>query len=180
MFLLKGILGLTLAQSAEVRELEDTTPQHLPIRFKIKKEKEKNFKDLENKQWLRDMVIEVRNTGDKPIYLLHLIVDLPDIITGGNMYGFSLHYGRNDLVLFSAPLRPDDVPIKPGETYTFTIPERISRGWERYSRENNTGEPRKVRLIFQRLNFDDGTGFGDSSGTPRPQPRRKTNHFKLR
>src|SRR5437763_1750016 len=37
----------------EERELEDTTPKHVPIKLKIKAEKEKSFKDIGNEHWLR-------------------------------------------------------------------------------------------------------------------------------
>ena len=86
------------AQSTEERELEDTIPKHLPIKVKIKKEKEKAFKDLKNEKWARDLVLEVTNTGDKPIYLLHFVVIMPEIRdeTGLNV-GFALHYGRAEL-----------------------------------------------------------------------------------
>jgi|GEM_PF-3143216 len=168
------VRGISLAQRVEERELEDTTPKHLPIKIKIRKEKEKAFKDLRNERWLRDLEIEVKNTGDKPIYFLNFAVDIPEIITpSGNMYGFSLLYGRSDLVSVKAPLKPEDVPIKPGQTYLFIIPEHIIKGWEGYVRDvdKHRSQPRKVRLVFQHLTFGDGTGFGDSSGSPRP-PRK--------
>jgi hypothetical protein len=54
----------------EERQLEDAIPKHVPIKVKIKAEKEKAFKDLHNEKWLRDLEIEVTNTGTKPIYFL--------------------------------------------------------------------------------------------------------------
>src|SRR5215212_7525461 len=69
----------SLAQSPEERELEDRIPKHLPIKVKIKKEKEEAFKDLKNEKWVRDFELEITNTGDKPIYFLSLLIDLPEI-----------------------------------------------------------------------------------------------------
>src|SRR5215212_7843902 len=77
--LLTGMFALSVAQSTEERELENTVPKHLPIKVKIKKEKEKAFKDLKNEKWLRDFELEVMNTGDKPIYFLSLSISLPEI-----------------------------------------------------------------------------------------------------
>src|SRR5947209_4753818 len=76
-FLINITLTSSTAQSEE-RVLEDTIPKHLPIKVKIKKEKEKAFKDLKNEKWLRDFELEVTNTGDKPIYYLGLLIVLPE------------------------------------------------------------------------------------------------------
>ncbi len=72
-------LAPSFAQSAEEREMEITIPKHLPIKVRMKEEKEKAFKDLKNEKWVRDLELEVTNTGDKPIYLLHFLVILPEI-----------------------------------------------------------------------------------------------------
>ena len=87
--LLKGLSTPSVAQSSEERELEDRIPKHLPIKVKIKKEKEKAFKDLKNEKWIRDFELEVTNTGDKPIYFLDFILSLPEITApDGNEIGF--------------------------------------------------------------------------------------------
>jgi hypothetical protein len=150
------------AQWPEVeRELEDKIPKHLPLKIKVK--------NLKSEQWVRDFAIEVTNTSDKPIYYLHLVIDLPDVTTeNNNLLGFSLRYGRGALTNFDVPLQPDDVPIKPGESYTLKIPEQQRQGWERLvvRRGLLKEEPKKVRFIFQVLNFGDGTGFRFTSGRP--------------
>lgn len=88
-FLISGRLSSSTAQSEE-RVLEDTIPKHLPIKVKLKKEKEKAFKDAKNEKWLRDFELEVTNTGDKPIYFLHLSIELPEITipNGTDKMGF--------------------------------------------------------------------------------------------
>jgi hypothetical protein len=96
--LVKFVLVPSVAQSTEERELEDRIPKHLPIKVKIKKEKVKAFKDLKNEKWARDLVLEVTNTGDKPIYLLHFNVILPEIRDeGGRNISFGLSYGGDKL-----------------------------------------------------------------------------------
>jgi len=60
------------SSSAAVQErvFENKIPAHIPIKIKIKKEKEESFKDLKNEKWLREFELEVTNTGDKPIYFI--------------------------------------------------------------------------------------------------------------
>ena len=81
--------------------------------------------------------------------------------------GWDLHYGRTDLISINAPLRPDDIPLRPGETHVFTIAERFVSAFEEIVRENGLAPPKKVRAIFQFINLGDGTGF---SGTGKPLP----------
>src|SRR4051812_46130380 len=85
--LLTGMFTPSVAQLTEERELEDKIPKHLPIKVKIKKEKEKAFKDLKNEKWMRELEVEVTNIGDKPIYFLYFVVTLDDITApnGTNM-----------------------------------------------------------------------------------------------
>ena len=167
------VASLRRQQPKEERELEDTIPAHVPIKVKIKAEKEEAFKDLNNEHWLRDLEIEVRNTGTKPIYFLDLQVHLPDTRgPDGNTIGWDLLYGRTDLVEITLPLKPEDVPIRPGETHIFTIAERFLKGWERIVREDNVHQPKKVQMLFQFINFGDGTGFWGTTAAPLPHPKR--------
>jgi hypothetical protein len=162
----------SLALPQEERQFEDLTPTHIPIKVKIKAEKEKSFQDLHNEHWLGDLEIEVKNTGNKPIYFLVLVLDLPETKgPDGNLIGWDLHYGRTDLISITAPLKPDDIPIQPGETHVFTIAERFVKGFERIVREDGVVQPKKVRAIFQFINFGDGTGFS-GTGNPLPHPKR--------
>lgn len=145
----------------EERELEDKIPKHLPIKVKVK--------NLNNEKWARDFEIEIENRSDKPIYYLGLTVVLPDVLTENNhKLGFPLQYGRGSLIDYNAPLQTDDVPIKPGESYTFKIPEHLHREWERFvtRRALPKNKPKRVQLVFKSLNLGDGTGFGTTDGVP--------------
>ncbi|HET8669511.1 MAG TPA: hypothetical protein VFM05_02460 [Candidatus Saccharimonadales bacterium] len=57
------------------RVFENKIPTHIPIKIKIKKEKEKSFKDPKNEKWLREFALELTNTGDKLIYFLYITMD---------------------------------------------------------------------------------------------------------
>jgi hypothetical protein len=168
---MKGVITPSIAQSSEERELEDKIPKHLPIKVKIKKEKEKEFKDLKNEKWLRDLELEVTNIGDKPIYFLDFLLVMPGIkASTGNEIAFPLRYGRVELGTIENKAEPDDVPIKPGETYIFKAYDSNVLGWDRYKRNNNKPQPKKIILHFRVLNFGDGTGFWTTSGIPIPEP----------
>jgi hypothetical protein len=177
-FLMNGALGTVAAQSEE-RVLVNAVPKQLPIKVEIKKGKEKAFKDLKNEKWVRELELEVTNTGDKPIYYLDLEL-IPEGVKSDSGYpiGFPLRYGRPELLDFSLPILRDDVPIQPGQTYTFNVPDQDAGGWEIYTSEINLpkDEPKKVRLEFYWLNFGDGTGFGTSAGEPYPWPKNNSSN----
>ena len=112
----------------EKRELEDQVPKHLPIRIKIKAEKEKGFKDLKNEFWARDFVLEVTNTGDKPIYYLSLNLWSDVKADSGQFLVFGLRFGETGDIRVKA--QPGDISIKPGETYDFNIHPGQVQAWE--------------------------------------------------
>ncbi len=58
------------ASSVEEREFKNTVPAHVPIKIKLKTEQ--SFKKKENKNWARELEIEVKNTGSKPIYFIYM------------------------------------------------------------------------------------------------------------
>jgi len=119
----------SLAQNSEEREIEDKIPKHVPIKVKIKSEKEKSFRDLKNAKWVRDFELEVTNTSDKPVYFLELWVVLPEVIAENGMeLGFPPRYGRSDFIKFKTLALPEDIAIQPGEQYVFQIPDNYRRG----------------------------------------------------
>jgi hypothetical protein len=134
-------------------------PAHLPLKIKVK--------NVNSKKWAHDIEVEVTNTGAKPIYFLDFYITLPGI-NGlmGNRVGFWLYYGRTELMDFSTPVLPDDVPLRPGEKYIFKIQESSAKGWDYLREKEGRPEPKVMKLIFQVLNFGDGTGFLDTSGAP--------------
>jgi hypothetical protein len=173
-YLIQGRLSPSVAQSTE-REFEDRVPKHLPIKVKIKKEKEKAVKDLNNEKWVRDFQLEITNTGNKPIYFMSLVIDLPGVTApDGIGMAFSLRYGRSALADIGTKAEPDDVPIKPGETYVFSLPDIQVDGWEQFRKRENKPDAKKLILLFQLLSFGDGTGFTRSDGISLPRPPSET------
>jgi hypothetical protein len=170
-FLMKGLITPSVAQSSEERELDNRIPKHLPIKVKIKKEKEKAFKDLKNEKWVRDFQLEITNTGNKPIYLLSFTLDLPEITApDGRGIAFAVVYGKSRLGDIGNKAEPDDVPIKPGETYVFSFPDSKQIDWDHFRQREKKPDAKKLILYFQILSFGDGTGFVRNDGIPVPRP----------
>jgi hypothetical protein len=163
------ILAPSLAQDGEKREIEDQIPKHLPLKVKLKKEKEEKVKDFRNDAWVLDFELEVTNTSEKPIYFLNMYVLLPEfVVPNGGIKGMPLRYGRIDFVKSATRPLPDDVPIQPGETYIFKILDQDQRAWSVRKAAGLAPNPRKLRLIFSDLSFGDGTGFSGTTGLPYP------------
>ncbi len=149
-----------IAQSVQERQVEENIPKTLPLEVKLKVEKEHKFKDLNNSEWLRDFELEVSNTSGKPIYFLEFWLELPDTKSEENrQLAFSLRYGRGDFIHVTTRPIESDIPIRPGETQTFTIPDDEQQGWREDKIRRRLADPRKVRISFVYLSFGDGSGF---------------------
>lgn len=147
------------------RIFENKTRKEVPIRLKIKKEKEQSFKDVKNEKWVREFELELTNTGDKPIY--YVFVDLiTDVKMSGKPLVFSLQYGRAELGNLVSKARPEDVPIKPNETYTFKLHPGQIPAWEQSVVEGRHPEATKIQVALQGISFGDGTGY--FGNTPYP------------
>jgi len=175
-YLVSGTLSPIRAQARE-RVFVDKLPKHLPIKVKIKKEKEKAVKDLSNEKWPRDLELEITNTGTKPIYFLQMSLIMLDVTLDGTPMSFSIFYGptikKRGPIDFQAS--PEDVPISPGETYVFRIPEFNVESWERFRQRENKPDAKRLVMNFQILSFGDGTGFAGTTGAPMPRaPRTKS------
>jgi hypothetical protein len=155
------------------RQLEDSIPKHVPIKIKIKKEKEAGFKDLKNERWAREFELEVTNTGSKPIYFLYLYVVTDLKAAKGFRIVFPLTYGRSELGDIKTKPEPTDVPIQPGETVSLKIHPGQLDAWDVGRQKENRPFPKHLKVTFQILGFGDGTGyFGtDATAIPNPAPQ---------
>jgi hypothetical protein len=156
------------------RKFENTIPAHVPLKVKLKTEK--TFKDLGNKGWARELELEVKNTGSKPIHYLYVILLMPDVVLeDGVPLSFPVGYGRSWIADENTPLRPDQPPIPPGESVTLRIRENMLRGYEIIREEKKRADPKRVRLELQFLEYGDGTGFEAPQGVPMiPQPKKSS------
>ena len=159
------------------RIFENKIPTHIPIKIKIKKEKEESFKDLKNEKWLREFELEVTNTGDKPIYFLYITMGTDVKPDGGPEIVFPLTYGRAELGDIVTKAASNDLPIKPGETYVLEVGE--ASAWERGVREKRWPESTKFRAELQVLSFGDGTGYFGTELYPPTRPKTAVKNDKF-
>ena len=166
-FLMKPPLSSSSTAQTE-RVFENTIPENAPIRIKIKKDKEKSFKDLKDEKWVTEFELEVKNTGEKPIYFLFLDL-ITDVRDGGDRLVFSLVYGRAELGDIITKAGPDDESIKPGETYVFRIHPGQIQAWEKSVREKTQLDALRIKAKIETVSFGDGTGYF----LDKPYPRDK-------
>jgi len=155
------------------RELVYKIPKHLPIKVKVKKPEK--LKDEKNEGWLGELELEVTNTGTKPIYFLEVVLDMPDVFApNGLNYVYPLKYGRGELISLREPLRPDDVPIRPGEVIILSLRTDEVEGWKHGRAKGELTNPKKVEFFFYFMNFGDGTGFVTEDGKPLPERKERS------
>jgi len=166
------IAGSRLQSSSaapQERAFENNIPDHIPIKIKIKKEKEPSFKDLKNEKWLRELEFEITNTGEKPIYFLYITMCTNVKVDNGLEMVYPIVYGRAELGDIVTKATSNDVPIQPGETQIFTIGE--APYFEKGVRENRWPQSTKLTAKIQVLSFGDGTGYFGTG--PFPPARRQ-------
>lgn len=167
MFALMKTAAPTTAQSSQSKRLlDDRVPSHLPIKVKIKKEKEQEFQDLKNERWMSDFELELKNTGDRPIYALSVAWMLEEVtMPDGSHYGSMFRYGRSEFITNpSERPKPEDIPIQPGETHVFKFSLSSVEGWESFAKENNLPQPKSIQIFFNWVSFGDGTGWEGPNG----------------
>lgn len=168
-------------ESTTRRLFENRVPEHLPIKVKIKREKERRFRDLENQNWVRDLELEVKNVGEKPIYYLFFYVVIPDAKIGDKPQGLSIVYGRTELSDLNNEPTAADVPINPGETKVLMIEDAGLKSWDdQITRRMLPARVRGAKLIIQDLIFGDGTGFKSTGGVPVKRDKKPIGGARLR
>ena len=165
-------LGLVQSASTQAtkRSFESKIPAHVPLKIKIKKEKEEKTLDISNKDWFRDIEIEVTNTSDKPIYFLSLNVELADLAPArpNALRTFFLGYGRGEFYEQNTKPIPGDIPIEPNATHTFVIDEDQRNGFEKWRSQNSGRDAFKLQMSINHLSYGDGTGFTTLGALPFP------------
>jgi hypothetical protein len=117
-----GFAASTAQSDEEERKFENRMPAHVPLKVKLKNEQ--RFKNPKNKEWAKELEIEVKNTGTKPIYFMYMVFVLSDfVLENDRPLAFTVMYGRHELADLETPLEPDDLPVRPGESVTLKISE---------------------------------------------------------
>lgn len=162
-----GAFGSGHTQTRGERKVKVQTFTRMPLEVK-------EIRNLQNEgNWLRDLEVEVKNISRQPIYFISLTLDFPDVpmptptphpetgYTPEVMMGFSVYYGELRLKNVEQLAGSDDIPLKPGETYVFKIPEAWVRGYESMNRVWNLPPEtwNRVELYFNIISLGDGTGY---------------------
>ena len=173
-----SIASRLTSSSAALQEriFENKIPAHIPIKIKVRKEKDESFKDLKNEKWLRQFELEVTNTGDKPIYFLYIMLgtNVKDREDGLELM-YPLSYGRAELGSIVTKATSDDIPIKPRETIYLKMGEVPL--WESGVREKRWPQSTRLTVHIQVLSFGDGTGyFGTELYPPPGRPKAAVNN----
>ena len=158
--------GLTQSPKEE-RKLNVHTFNRMPLKVK-------EVRNLQKEEdWFRDLEIEVQNISNRPIYFISLGIEFPDIpaappetradgsTPSRSVTGFGLTYGADRLMDVRELAGPDDIPLKPGETYVFKIPKARVLGFESMNREKNLPPQawNKIDIEFDIISLGDGTGY---------------------
>jgi len=169
-----GIMsGAAQTPEKEERKVEDRVPKHLPIKLKVKNEQ--SLKDLKNKKWARELEVEVKNTGDKPIYYVHAEIVMPEIVINGGQLVLMMAYGRRELARPDAPIKDDDIPILPGETVTLKVPEGRWKAFEGFRDEDKVYEdPKKVEIEVNAVRLRDAYYVGRDGQLLPPMPKKRS------
>ncbi len=178
--LFNGASGPMNAQSPAVQERQvENTIKHAPLDVRVRKEKEKAWKDLKNENWVSDFEVEITNTGSKPIYTfgLSLYFDVPNDYWRADYFRADIIFGRLELSGIGAKPTADDIPLKPGESKVFTLHPLDVLTLKKGRREKGWRLPTKVKIKLGNLNFGDGTGF--VLDRPVPGPNRSPETSKV-
>jgi hypothetical protein len=164
-FLLSKIALVHSAIQATKRTIENKVPAHVPLDIKIRKDKEERITNAANKTWYRDLQIEITNTSERPIYFFSLFVQMPELISeSGATMVFPIRFGRGEFLDASTRPLPEDKPLMPKESFTYSIPEKNQIGWEAWLKRHNKDNTMKLEIVFSHLSFGDGTGFTSTGG----------------
>jgi len=169
-----GIMsGAAQTPEKEERKLEDRVAKHLPVKVKLKNEQ--SLKDLKNKKWARELEVEVKNTGDKPIYYVHVEIVMPEIVISGGELVLMMAYGRRALAHPDALINDDDIPILPGETVTLKVPEGQVKAFEGFRDEDKVYEdPKKVEIEVNAVRLRDAYYMGRDGQLMPPMPKKRS------
>lgn len=165
----------TQVLAKEERLFENMIPKHVPLGLRIRKEKEKEFKDLKNEKWAHDFEMEVTNTGNKPIYEFYLLLVTDVKATAGFRVVAPVYYGRSELGTISTLAGPDDIPLKPGESVILKIHPGQLEAWDYMRRKENRPHPKEIQVRLEGLSFGDGTGYGGEDGVALPRKPEQSN-----
>ena len=152
------------ASTGEVAELRRKAhgqeKKNLRIReFKDMPLKVQAIRNLDSETWHKDLQIEVKNVGAKPIYsILAYLEFLDEKPPGEGISAIILRYGERKYLDITVDGDPQDAHLNPGDTYVFTIEEKYTKGLA-IRHERSPGVFKHMEFRFNLISFGDRTGF---------------------
>lgn len=122
------------ASTGEVAELRRKAhgqeKKNIRIReFKDMPLKVQAIRNLDSETWHKDLQIEVKNVGTKPIYSILAYLEFVDEKPPGDgVSAIILRYGERKYLDITVDGDPRDAHLDPGDTYVFTIEEKYRKG----------------------------------------------------
>lgn len=152
-FLIKTAWSSGSAQSPESagqeRKLKMKEGINVPLEVKVR--------NLQSETWLKDLEIEVKNVGTKPIYSILGYLIFPDDKRAERI-GVRLIYGNSKNIRLDRYAEADDPHIDPDDIYVFKIDDDFREAFERQAKEVPEAY-KKFELWFEIISFGDGTGL---------------------
>lgn len=119
----------------------------------------RRVRNLQSDNWHKDLEIEVRNTSAKPIYSILAYLEFPDDkVEGNGVSGIAIVFGERKYIDLTRIGDHQDPHLNPGDTYVFTIPEKLRKGLK-VQHARSPQAFKRLELHFQLISFGDGTGF---------------------
>lgn len=144
-------------------QAQSSNQRRLAYRHKVNGIKIVDVRNFKSDNWVEELEIDVKNISDKPIYYILLWVRVDEVKWPPRNFpvAFQLEYGSRPLLNVGDLAGPDDISLKPGESYTFKIPEKQIKNWNEKKKEMGDSFPAitEIELYVQMVNFGDGTGY---------------------
>lgn len=119
------------------------------------------IRNINSKHFPLDLEIEIKNISDKPIYGLTLdLLFRQSKDDHRTPHGLTIFYGRRELFQIRNMATSADVPIRPKETIVLKAQTKMAEAF--YTAIQKGSMPLEkttlMTLVFQTINFGDGTG----------------------
>jgi hypothetical protein len=170
--LVKGVLILTAAQSANERKFKSKDFVDMPVRVR-------KVKNVESETWPNVLEIEIENVSDKPIYFINAVLALPDDPAPNGISGILLQYGKLENLDIARIAGAEDEHLDPGKTTTLVIPNVYRKGL--LAKQKKAPQNfKKLEFWFDTISFGDGTGFqldqfvDSKKKKPAPEPPQRS------
>jgi hypothetical protein len=153
-------------RSVKVREFKD-----MPLKVQA-------IRNLDKETWHKDLQIEVKNIGTKPIYsVLAYLEFLDQKPPDDSVTAIILRFGERKYIDIRVVGDPQDSHINPGDTYVFTIEDKYRKGLA-IKHEKSPELFTHMELRFNLISFGDGTGFEVGDPTDYRQIKKSSSEDK--